>query len=78
MNNNWSQPKPDDRSDNAAKIQEIITNTKENMKEAEAGMRFGSEEDIRNTVAKNQRREASIAGLQEELKDEQTFNNIKE
>ncbi|WP_286133874.1 small acid-soluble spore protein Tlp [Bacillus sp. AFS053548] len=71
-------PKPDDRSDNASKIQSNINNTKENMKEAEASMKFGNDEQRQNAIAKNQRREESIAALESELRDEQAFNNTND
>ncbi|MFD4705365.1 small acid-soluble spore protein Tlp [Gottfriedia sp. NPDC058432] len=71
-------PKPDDRSDNASKIQNNINNTKENMKEAEASMKFGNDEQRQNAIAKNQRREESIAALESELRDEQAFNNTND
>ncbi|WP_129691916.1 small acid-soluble spore protein Tlp [Gottfriedia acidiceleris] len=71
-------PKPDDRSDNASKIQDMINNTKENMKEAEASMKFGNEQDRQNALAKNQRREEAITALESELKDEQAFNDAND
>jgi len=71
-------PKPDDRSDNAKKIQEMINNTKENMNEAEASMKFGNEQDRQNALAKNQRREESLSALESELRDEQAFNNTND
>ncbi|PGS53503.1 small acid-soluble spore protein Tlp [Bacillus sp. AFS041924] len=69
------QAKPDDRSDNAEKIQDMINNTRENMKEAEASMKFGNEQDRQNALAKNQRREEALSALESELKDEQAFSN---
>ncbi|MEH7351372.1 MULTISPECIES: small acid-soluble spore protein Tlp [Bacillaceae] len=71
-------PKPDDRSDNARKIQDNINNTRENINEAEASMKFGNEQDRQNALAKNQRREEAIAALESELKDEQAFNNTND
>ncbi|XRG80077.1 small acid-soluble spore protein Tlp [Rossellomorea sp. GAMAL-10_SWC] len=71
-------PKPDDRSDNARKIQDNINNTKENINKAEASMKFGNEQDRQNALAKNQRREEAIAALESELKDEQAFNNTND
>ncbi|MEE6449337.1 small acid-soluble spore protein Tlp [Gottfriedia acidiceleris] len=71
-------PKPDDRSDNASKIQDMINNTKENMNKAEASMKFGNEQDRQNALAKNQRREESLSALESELRDEQAFNNTND
>ena len=42
MTNN--KPKPDDRSDNVEKLQEMVFNTIENMEEAEATIEFASDE----------------------------------
>ncbi|PGL68839.1 small acid-soluble spore protein Tlp [Bacillus sp. AFS055030] len=71
-------PNPDDRSDNANKIQNMINHTKENMKEAEASMKFGNEQDRQNVLAKNQRREVALEALESELRDEQAFNNTND
>lgn len=72
------KPNPDDRSDNANKIQNVINHTRENMKEAEASMKFGNEQDRQNVLAKNERREEALAALQSELKDEQAFNDAND
>lgn len=69
------KPNPDDRSDNAQKIQNMINHTKENIKEAEASMKFGNEQDRQNALAKNQRREEALSAFESELKDEQAFND---
>ncbi|MGK5508368.1 small acid-soluble spore protein Tlp [Brevibacillus formosus] len=66
--------KPDDRSDNAEKLQQMISNTEENIRESEdylaahAGEISGEER--ANLEAKNQRREESIEGYRAEIKDE--------
>ncbi|MEH7452868.1 small acid-soluble spore protein Tlp [Gottfriedia acidiceleris] len=78
MMENTNTPKPDDRSDNARKIQDNINNTRENINEAEASMKFGNEQDRQNALAKNQRREEAISALESELKDEQAFNNTND
>ncbi|WP_179194734.1 small acid-soluble spore protein Tlp [Bacillus sp. EAC] len=72
------KPNPDDRSDNASKIQNTIDQTRENMKEAEASMKFGNEQDRQNVLAKNERREEALEALQSELKDEQAFNDAND
>ena len=69
------QAKPDDRSDNAEKIQNTIENTKDNMRKAEFSMKFSNEQDKQNAIEKNQRRKESIEGLQKELQEEQAFSN---
>lgn len=67
MNN---RPKPDDRSDNVEKLQEMVVNTIENMEEAESTMEFASEEERANIKAKNERRRDSIDAFRSEIKDE--------
>ena len=65
-------PKPDDRSDNVEKLQEMVQNTIENMEEAEETLRADglSGKDREAVEAKNQRREQAIEGMRKEIKDE--------
>ncbi len=67
MNN---KPKPDDRSDNVEKLQSMVQNTIENIEAAHETMQFASPEERAQIEAKNKRREESIAGMREEIKDE--------
>jgi small acid-soluble spore protein (thioredoxin-like protein) len=66
--------KPDDRSDNVEKLQEMVQNTMENMREARDDLKAHgeemSQEDRADIEAKNQRREESIEGFREEIRDE--------
>ena len=66
--------KPDDRSDNVDKLQEMVRNTQENLHEAEDFLAaHGNEmsaQDQADIEAKNQRREESIEGYREEISDE--------
>jgi small acid-soluble spore protein (thioredoxin-like protein) len=66
--------KPDDRSDNAEKLQEMISDTEENIRESEAYLAAHSDEiaseEQANLEAKNQRREESIEGYRAEIQDE--------
>ncbi|GAB1528810.1 MULTISPECIES: small acid-soluble spore protein Tlp [Brevibacillus] len=68
--------KPDDRSDNAEKLQQMISNTEENIRESEDYLTAHageiSAEEKANLEAKNQRREESIEGYRAEIKDEST------
>lgn len=68
------RPKPDDRSDNVERLQNIIDHTIANKEEAEdylqAHQEHMSEEQIQEMQAKNERREQSLEGLREEIKDE--------
>lgn len=66
--------KPDDRSDNAEKLQTMVQNTIDNLEEAEDYLDEHAEE-ISGTEAqaikeKNENRRESIAGFREEIKDE--------
>ncbi|MFT4416818.1 small acid-soluble spore protein Tlp [Fredinandcohnia humi] len=65
-----NRPKPDDRSDNVEKLQDMVQNTIENIEAAEETMAFSSEEERQNIQAKNQRREESIEALRSEIRDE--------
>ncbi|MFM1655081.1 small acid-soluble spore protein Tlp [Brevibacillus sp. B_LB10_24] len=66
--------KPDDRSDNVEKLQEMVQNTMENMREARDYLKAHGEEmsqaDKADIEAKNQRREESVEGFREEIRDE--------
>lgn len=66
--------KPDDRSDNVDKLQEMLQNTEESIRESEeyvsAHSNEISAEEKANIEAKNQRREESIEGFRSEIKDE--------
>ncbi|MDD9149703.1 small acid-soluble spore protein Tlp [Sporolactobacillus sp. CQH2019] len=70
--------KPDDRSDNAEKIAKNIGDTLENMNEARDYVKAHgnemSEDEKRQIREKNQRREESIHGLREEIKDEAAYS----
>lgn len=70
-------PKPDDRSDNAQKLEEMVQNTMENMEEAEKTLQAEglSGKDRQDVVAKNERREEAIKGMREEIKDEENYQN---
>jgi len=64
------QPKPDDRSDNVEKLQDMVQNTIENIEEAEETMRYASGQDKQNIREKNKKREEAIEGMRAEIKDE--------
>lgn len=65
-----NKPKPDDRSDNVERLQTMVQNTIENIEAAHETMQFASPEERAQIEAKNKRREESIAGMREEIKDE--------
>lgn len=66
--------KPDDRSDNIDKMEETIGHTLDNMDDARDYLKAHSEElseeEKREIKEKNRRREESIEGLRQEIKDE--------
>jgi len=68
------QSKPDDRSDNAEKIEYNIQHTQENWREAndylKAHQNELSAQEKQQVETKNLRREAAIEGFREEIKDE--------
>ncbi|MFC7394935.1 small acid-soluble spore protein Tlp [Scopulibacillus cellulosilyticus] len=74
------RPKPDDRSDNVEKLQENVQNTIENLEEAHETLHNDdlSEKDRQAILDKNERREQSIAGMREEIKDEAQYQNQKD
>jgi len=63
-------PKPDDRSDNVEKLQDMMKNTKENMEAAEEMMAYVDENERKALKQKNARREESLSGFREEIVDE--------
>lgn len=65
-----NKPNPDDRSDNAEKLEEMVRNTKENMEAAEETMVFANEKEKEAIREKNERRKDSVEGMRNEIKDE--------
>ncbi|MBN8207571.1 small acid-soluble spore protein Tlp [Bacillus sp. NTK071] len=65
----------DDRRDNAAKLQQMVQDTTENKRDAEASLEFtDSAEQKKQIEAKNQRREESIKAMRNEIKDESNYD----
>lgn len=68
------RPKPDNRSNNAERIENTIGHTLQNMDEARDFLKAHSEElseeEKRRIEEKNERRAHSIDGMREEIKDE--------
>ena len=65
-----NRPNPDDRSDNVEKLQEMIANTDDNIRKAEATMQNLSGEELAQVQAKNERRRESIEAMISEIQDE--------
>ncbi|MEG6522057.1 small acid-soluble spore protein Tlp [Desulfotomaculum sp. 1211_IL3151] len=64
--------KPDDRSDNVEKLQEMVQDTIQNLEEAHETLQNESlsEEQRQAIIDKNHRREESIRSFRDEIKDE--------
>lgn len=66
--------KPDDRSDNAAKLRAMAQNTEENMQESQAYLNEHGDEisakEKNDIEAKNERREESVEAFRAEIEDE--------
>ncbi|MBC8590923.1 small acid-soluble spore protein Tlp [Wansuia hejianensis] len=66
-----NKPKPDDRRDNVERIQFNIDNTIENYRETERMIAITDDEKTRkDLIEKNKRREESLKGMREEIRDE--------
>jgi small acid-soluble spore protein (thioredoxin-like protein) len=66
-----NKPKPDDRSDNAQKLQSMIHDTLENIEAAEDSLALTDSDTQRRQIEeKNQRRRESIESYRAEIKDE--------
>lgn len=67
-------PKPDDRSDNVEKLQDMLQNTEQNIRESQDYLRAHGDEisakEKQDIEEKNQRREESIDGFRAEIQDE--------
>lgn len=70
MNEYQNKPKPDDRSDNVEKLQEMVQNTIENIEKSHETLEMSEGEAKEQIIAKNRRREEAIQGMREEIKDE--------
>jgi small acid-soluble spore protein (thioredoxin-like protein) len=62
--------KPDDRSDNVEKLQNMVQNTIENIEDAHETIDFSSAEERKKIEDKNKRREEAIEAMRSEIKDE--------
>lgn len=63
MSNYDKKPKPDNRSDNAGKLHNMIHDTLENIDKAEDTMEFSEELDQIEIAAKNKRRKKRLKDL---------------
>lgn len=70
MDRHQNRSKPDDRSDNVEKLQDMVHDTIENYREAEERMEWAPEQEKKQIRRKNERREEAIEGFRDEIKDE--------
>jgi small acid-soluble spore protein (thioredoxin-like protein) len=70
--------KPDNRADNVENLQENVQNTIENLEESKSYLNEHGDEipqdEAQQLKEKNQRREESIEGFRQEIKDEAQAN----
>ena len=69
-----NKPNPDDRSDNVEKLKEMIANTDDNIRKAEATLQNLSEDNRAQVEAKNERRRESIEAMRSEIHDENSVH----
>jgi small acid-soluble spore protein (thioredoxin-like protein) len=70
-NNNGSKPNPDDRSDNAERIQRNINYTLMNMEAADEMIEETDDEKMKKALSeKNERRKEALRGMRSEMRDE--------
>ncbi|WP_067730296.1 small acid-soluble spore protein Tlp [Oceanobacillus damuensis] len=74
MPHKQNKPKPDDRSDNVEKLQDMVQDTIQNIEKAHETMQFTSGQEKEQIIAKNKRREEAIEGFRKEIKDEYYHN----
>jgi len=67
-------PKPDDRSDNVEKLQDMVQDTEQNLRESQDYLSAHGHEisakEKQDIESKNERREESIEGFRAEIQDE--------
>ncbi|WP_226034844.1 small acid-soluble spore protein Tlp [Aquibacillus saliphilus] len=78
MNQDNTKPNPDNRGDNVEKLQNIVQDTIENIEAAHEAIGFSSEQEKQTIKEKNKRRQESIDGLREEIKDEYHYQQTKQ
>ncbi|WP_077703825.1 small acid-soluble spore protein Tlp [Virgibacillus dokdonensis] len=69
------RPKPDDRSDNVEKLQDMVQDTIQNIEKSHETMQYSSGKEKEAIQEKNKRREQAIEGMRQEIKDEYKDQN---
>lgn len=73
-----NKPKPDDRSDNVEKLQDMVQDTIQNLEESHDTMRHASGKEAEQIKEKNKRREEAIEGMREEIEDEHQHDQLND
>lgn len=71
-----NKPKPDDRSDNVEKLQDMVEDTIQNLEASQDTMNYASEEGKDQIEEKNKRRKEAIEGMRHEIKDEANHDRM--
>ena len=76
MKRRRNKPKPDDRSDNAARIQKNINMTIRNMEAADEMIAKTSDPKTKKALMeKNERRRQALEGMRKEMRDESPYSD---
>ena len=76
MKRRRNKPKPDDRSDNAARIQKNINMTIHNMEAADEMIAKTSDPKTKKALMeKNERRRQALEGMRQEMRDESPYSD---
>jgi len=76
MRRRRNKPKPDDRSDNAARIQKNINMTIRNMEAADEMIAKTSDPKTKKALMeKNERRCQALEGMRKEMRDESPYSD---
>jgi len=76
MKKRRNKPKPDDRSDNAARIQKNINMTIHNMEAADEMIAKTSDTKTKKALMeKNERRRQALEGMRKEMRDESPYSD---
>lgn len=74
MNKEQQRANPDNRSDNADKLQHMIHDTLENIEESKEQLEWTTSDQKKKIKEKNERRCEAIEGFRDEIKDEYKFD----
>ncbi|WP_181348554.1 small acid-soluble spore protein Tlp [Thalassobacillus sp. CUG 92003] len=75
MSDQQRRAKPDDRSDNVDRLQQAVQNTIENIEASHDRYGLASENEQAQIAKKNEKREQSIKGMRQEIKEEAHYQD---